>query len=276
MAITESIKQVKNEESEPKERIAHPFRSLSELVDYVSGKSLPAGGVEEAGLAEPVPFPFLAIVGQREMKLALLLSLVNPSVGGVLLIGPRGTAKTTAVRSLLDLLPNVEPQPSGVRVTFRERMGWDAQDRETTWLETPYRVAPFWNNEDWAPSPLHFALLALASLSWPLFPKGYRLRAAIYAAMLLAMFFTFSIILRWQMWHCRLLLPMMVAGTPNEIVAKINSQVNSIMAMPDMRSRIVEQGFMPVTMDVGETEKFFVKALETAKDIPCPLDAKRK
>jgi magnesium chelatase subunit I len=108
MAITESIEQVKNEESEPKERIAHPFRSLSELVDYVSGKSLPAGGAEEAGLAEPVPFPFLAIVGQREMKLALLLSLVNPSVGGVLLIGPRGTAKTTAVRSLLDLLPNVE------------------------------------------------------------------------------------------------------------------------------------------------------------------------
>ncbi len=96
------------EETEPKERIAHPFRSLRELVDYVAGKSLPTAGPEEAGLAEPVPFPFLAIVGQKEMKLALLLSLVNPAVGGVLLIGPRGTAKTTAVRSLLDLLPNVE------------------------------------------------------------------------------------------------------------------------------------------------------------------------
>ncbi|OGN75990.1 MAG: hypothetical protein A2X25_01570 [Chloroflexi bacterium GWB2_49_20] len=42
------------------------------------------------------------------MKLALLLGLINPSVGGILLIGPRGTAKTTAVRSLLDLLPSVE------------------------------------------------------------------------------------------------------------------------------------------------------------------------
>jgi magnesium chelatase subunit I len=42
------------------------------------------------------------------MKLALLLGLINPNIGGILLIGPRGTAKTTAVRSLLDLLPQVE------------------------------------------------------------------------------------------------------------------------------------------------------------------------
>ena len=84
------------------------FRSLRELVDYVSGKSLLQTPQEDSGLAEPLPFPFLAIVGQREMKLALLLGLVNPNLGGILLIGPRGTAKTTAVRSLLDLLPLVE------------------------------------------------------------------------------------------------------------------------------------------------------------------------
>lgn len=59
------------------------------------------------GQAVIEPFPFLAIVGQQEMKLALILSLINPRVGGVLLIGPRGTAKTTAVRSLTDLLPGV-------------------------------------------------------------------------------------------------------------------------------------------------------------------------
>ena len=87
---------------------ADTFRSLQELVDYVSGKSLLQLPQEDAGLAEPLPFPFLAIVGQREMKLALLLGLVNPNLGGILLIGPRGTAKTTAVRSLLDLLPEVE------------------------------------------------------------------------------------------------------------------------------------------------------------------------
>jgi magnesium chelatase subunit I len=82
--------------------------SLKELIDRVSGRGLPLSAQEgDAGLAEALPFPFLALVGQMEMKLALILSLVNPAVGGVLLIGPRGTGKTTAVRSLIDLLPKV-------------------------------------------------------------------------------------------------------------------------------------------------------------------------
>jgi magnesium chelatase subunit I len=83
-------------------------RSLRELVDYVSGKHLHGTYAEgESGIADLPPFPFLALVGQREMKLALLLALINPSLGGVLLVGPRGTGKTTAVRSLADLLPDV-------------------------------------------------------------------------------------------------------------------------------------------------------------------------
>ena len=49
---------------------------------------------------------------------------------------------------------------------------------------------------------------------------------------------------------------MVRAGTPKDIVAKINAQVNSIMAVPDMKSKIVEQGFIPVSMGVGDTEKF--------------------
>ena len=95
-------------QQEPKERMAHPIRSLRELVDYVAGKSLPPLTPEEGRMTEVLPFPYLAIVGQHEMKLALLLGLINPNIGGILLIGPRGTAKTTAVRSLLDLLPQVE------------------------------------------------------------------------------------------------------------------------------------------------------------------------
>ena len=86
------------------------FRSLKELLDFASGKEL-AKSMEqmgEPGLAEPLPFPFLALVGQNEMKLALMLGLINPNVGGILLVGPRGTGKTTAVRSLLDLLPQTE------------------------------------------------------------------------------------------------------------------------------------------------------------------------
>jgi magnesium chelatase subunit D len=52
-------------------------------------------------------FPFKAIVGQDEMKLALLLNVVAPAVGGVLVTGHRGTAKSTAVRALADLLPKI-------------------------------------------------------------------------------------------------------------------------------------------------------------------------
>jgi len=84
-------------------------QSLNQLLERASARRfLEAAPPEDQGLAEDIPFPFLAIVGQTEMKLALLLALVNPNVGGVLLIGPRGTGKTTAVRSLTDLLPEVE------------------------------------------------------------------------------------------------------------------------------------------------------------------------
>jgi magnesium chelatase subunit I len=55
-----------------------------------------------------LPYPFLAIVGQEEMKTALVLALVNPQVGGVLLIGPYGVGKTTAVRALVDVMPQIE------------------------------------------------------------------------------------------------------------------------------------------------------------------------
>lgn len=50
-------------------------------------------------------YPFTAIVGQERMKLALILNIINPSLGGVLIRGEKGTAKSTAVRSLADLLP---------------------------------------------------------------------------------------------------------------------------------------------------------------------------
>jgi len=55
---------------------------------------------------------------------------------------------------------------------------------------------------------------------------------------------------------------MVRAGTPKDIVARINAQVSSIMAVPDMKSRIVEQGFIPVTMGVGETVEFVTADVE--------------
>src|SRR5258708_2777277 len=82
--------------------------SLRELVNQASARRfLDVAAYEPRSLSEPMPFPFMAIVGQREMKLALLLALITPAISGVLLVGPRGTAKTTAVRSLTDLLPFV-------------------------------------------------------------------------------------------------------------------------------------------------------------------------
>ena len=54
-----------------------------------------------------VPFPFSAIVGQDEMKLAILIAATDPTVGGVLVFGDRGTGKSTAVRALAALLPKM-------------------------------------------------------------------------------------------------------------------------------------------------------------------------
>jgi magnesium chelatase subunit D len=60
------------------------------------------------------PFPFTAVVGQDDLRLALLLNAVSPAVGGVLVRGEKGTAKSTAVRALSALLPEV-PVVSGCR-----------------------------------------------------------------------------------------------------------------------------------------------------------------
>ena len=54
------------------------------------------------------PYPFSAIVGQKDLKLALLLNAVSPEVGGVLVRGEKGTAKSTAVRALAKLLPPIK------------------------------------------------------------------------------------------------------------------------------------------------------------------------
>jgi Mg-chelatase subunit ChlI len=73
----------------------------------------------------PPIFPFTAIVGQERMKRALTLNAVNPRIGGVLIRGERGTAKSTAARALAALLPEV-------RVVKDCHFGCDP-DRPTTW-----------------------------------------------------------------------------------------------------------------------------------------------
>jgi magnesium chelatase subunit I len=74
-------------------RAAQPMQTPS--------RAIPAPGQGES----PAPFPFSAIVGQEDMKLAFLIAAIDPMVGGVLVFGDRGTGKSTAVRALARLLP---------------------------------------------------------------------------------------------------------------------------------------------------------------------------
>ncbi len=67
------------------------------------------GPVPAATPQGPIPpYPFAAIVGQAELKLGLILCVVNPTIGGVMVMGHRGTAKSTAVRALAAMLPPIK------------------------------------------------------------------------------------------------------------------------------------------------------------------------
>ena len=78
-------------------------------------------------------YPFAAIVGQEKMKRALLLNAINPSIGGVLIRGQKGTAKSTAVRGLAEVLP-------GIEVVTGCRFGCDPGDGESLCWECAERL----------------------------------------------------------------------------------------------------------------------------------------
>jgi Mg-chelatase subunit ChlI len=93
-------------------------------------------------------YPFTAIVGQERMKRALLLNAVHPLIGGVLIRGERGTAKSTAARALAALLPDIEvvegcafscrpDRPAGLCATCQARSSGDDH------LPTIFRSTPF-------------------------------------------------------------------------------------------------------------------------------------
>ena len=65
-------------------------------------------------MIEQPRFPLTALVGIDDLKLALLLNAIDPKIGGVLIRGDKGTAKTTAVRGLASLLPPVEVYENNV------------------------------------------------------------------------------------------------------------------------------------------------------------------
>ncbi|XP_004505125.1 magnesium-chelatase subunit ChlI, chloroplastic isoform X2 [Cicer arietinum] len=78
-------------------------------------------------------YPFSAIVGQDEMKLCLLLNVIDPKIGGVMIMGDRGTGKSTTVRSLVDLLPKI-------KVVSGDPYNSDPEDPEFMGIEVRERV----------------------------------------------------------------------------------------------------------------------------------------
>jgi len=57
---------------------------------------------------KPTVFPFIAFVDQEDLKLSLILNAINPQIGGVLIRGEKGSGKSTIVRALADLLPEIK------------------------------------------------------------------------------------------------------------------------------------------------------------------------
>ena len=99
-----------------------------------------------------IPFPFAAIVGQDEMKQALLIAAVDPSIGGVLVFGDRGTGKSTAVRALAALLP---PIPARQGCAYNSQPGQvvpgrapDAPEPDVVDIATPVIDLPLGATED--------------------------------------------------------------------------------------------------------------------------------
>jgi magnesium chelatase subunit I len=90
-------------------------------------------------------FPFAAIIGQEEMKLALQLNVIDPKIGGVMIMGDRGTGKSTTIRALADLLPDItiikndpfNTDPKGLEKTY-----------ETETIKIPMVELPLGATED--------------------------------------------------------------------------------------------------------------------------------
>ncbi|HUH08335.1 MAG TPA: ATP-binding protein, partial [Egibacteraceae bacterium] len=93
------------------------------------------------------PYPFSALVGAEDLRLALILNAVSPAIGGVLVRGEKGTAKSTAVRGLAALLPEVEvvagctfscdPHAPDPRCPDGPHAGGDAESRPARLVELP-------------------------------------------------------------------------------------------------------------------------------------------
>jgi magnesium chelatase subunit I len=103
-------------------------------------------------------FPFTAIVGQDEMKLSLQLNVIDPKIGGVMIMGDRGTGKSTTIRAIADLLPEIEvvkDDPFNSHKSDLDLMGNEVkiaiqndQNVETEFIKIPMIDLPLGATED--------------------------------------------------------------------------------------------------------------------------------
>lgn len=99
--------------------------------------------IEQKKINSPV-FPFTAIVGQEEMKLALELNVIDPRIGGVMIMGDRGTGKSTTIRAIADLLPEIEVIKDDL---FNSSPNLD-ETKEVVKIKTPMIDLPLGATED--------------------------------------------------------------------------------------------------------------------------------
>ena len=93
-------------------------------------------------------YPFTAIIGQEEMKLALLLNVIDPKIGGVMIMGDRGTGKSTVVRSLTDILPEIKVIKDDPYNTSPQKVDAQRSAQETDSMKTPMIDLPLGATED--------------------------------------------------------------------------------------------------------------------------------
>ncbi len=103
--------------------------------------------------ARRVVFPFTAIVCQEEMKMALLLNVIDPKIGGLMIMGDRGTGKSTTIRALADLLPEIDVVADDPFNSDPNEPDWmnadgNAQSRSTVKKKVPMVDLPLGATED--------------------------------------------------------------------------------------------------------------------------------
>jgi magnesium chelatase subunit I len=142
-----SVQQPVNGASSPGTRAVLPVATAEETAPRAKAKPKAKAAVQPQNGAA-INYPFSSIVGQDEMKLALILNVIDPRVGGVMIMGHRGTAKSTAVRALADILPSIVRVAGDVCNRMPDELDEPAAGTKTEKISVPVVDLPLGATED--------------------------------------------------------------------------------------------------------------------------------